>query len=109
MPKPLHGHRASLVLIASALILCAGLGIAWIDTRPQWDDTGVTAGALAIVAALGSLAQVPPSLAAALVAGPILVAELPGGAGVLLAIPFALAGAYVGALVRERRRKDGSS
>jgi hypothetical protein len=90
------------VLIASALILCAGLAIAWVDTRPRWDDTGITAGALAIVAAMGSLARVPPWLVAALVAGPILVAELSGGTGVLLAIPFALAGAYAGAFVRRR-------
>ena len=89
-------------LIASALALCAGLTIAWIDTRPRWDDTGITAGALAIAAALGSLARVPPWLVATLVAGPILVAELSGGTGVLLAVPFALAGAYTGAYLRRR-------
>ena len=89
-------------LIASVLVLCAGLIIAWIDTRPRWDDTGITAGALAIAAALGSFARVPPWLAAVLVAGLILVAELSGGTGVLLAIPFALAGAYTGAYLCRR-------
>jgi hypothetical protein len=79
-------------LIASALVLCAGLGIAWIDTRPRWDDAGITAGALT---------RVPPWLAATLAAGPILIAEIPDGPGVLLAIPFALAGACV------RRRTQG--
>ena len=90
------------VLIQAALALCVGLAIAWVDTRPRWDDAGVTAGALAIAAAASSLARVPPWLAAALVAGPILIAELSRGAGVLLAIPFALAGAYAGAFVRRR-------
>ena len=86
---------------SATLVLCAGIGIAWVDTRPRWDDTGVTAGAIFIVAAGGSLAQVPPWLAAGLVAGPILVAELSGGTGVLLSMPLALAGAYVGAFIRQ--------
>jgi hypothetical protein len=88
------------VLLGSALALCAGLGIAWVDSRPGWDDTGVTAGALVMAAAMASLARVPPWLAAVLVAGPILAAELPKGTGVLLAIPFVIAGAYAGAFVR---------
>jgi hypothetical protein len=88
------------VLLGSALALCAGMGIAWVDSRPGWDDTGVTAGALVIAAALASLARVPPWLAAVLVAGPVLAAELPVGMGVLLAIPLALAGACAGAFVR---------
>jgi hypothetical protein len=84
----------------AALVLCAGIGIAWLDTRPSWDDTGVTAAALFIVAAAASLAQVPPWLASVLVAGPILFAELSGNNGVLLSIPFALAGACAGAFIR---------
>ena len=28
------------VLLGSALALCAGLGIAWVDSRPGWDDAG---------------------------------------------------------------------
>jgi hypothetical protein len=85
-----------------ALSLGAGLSIAWVDTRPGWDDTGVTAGLLALAAAVGALARVPPWLAAALAAGPVLIAELPRGTGVLLAIPVGLAGAYVGEFVRRR-------
>ena len=90
---------ARLVSVA-ALVLCTGLAIAWVDTRPGWDDTGITAALLAIVAAAGSLAGVPPLLVAALAAGPMLVAELSAGTGVLLAIPIALAGGYVGAFFR---------
>ncbi len=100
--RPGQGVRArSLWLwIVAALVLCAGMGIAWVDSRPTWDDAGVTAGVLVIVAAVGSLAQLPALLAAGLVAGPLLVAELPGGTGVLLAVPFALAGACAGAFIR---------
>ena len=83
-----------------ALVLCAGLVIAWVDTRPGWDDTGVTAGALLVAATAAALAGVRPWLAAVLVVGPLVAAELTGGPGALLGIPFALVGAYSGALVR---------
>jgi hypothetical protein len=82
------------------LVLVAGLGVAWIDTRPGWDDTGITATALVIVTAASALAGVPPLLGATLAAGPMLIAELPHGTGVLLAIPLALAGAFAGTLLR---------
>jgi hypothetical protein len=90
------------VVLGSAVALCAGLGIAWVDSRPGWDDTGVTAGALVIAAAMASFARVPQWLATVLVAGPILAAELSVGRGVLLAIPLAIAGAYAGTFVRRR-------
>jgi hypothetical protein len=88
------------ILLLSAAALCAGLGIAWVDSRPGWDDTGVTAGALVLAAAMAAFARVPPWPAALLVAGPILVTELSGSTGVLLAIPLAIVGAYAGAFVR---------
>jgi len=88
------------VLALSVLVLGAGVAIAWADTRPGWDDTGITAFAVLITAALGALLRVPPWLAAILVAGPLLAAELSNGTGVLLAIPFALIGAYAGAFFR---------
>lgn len=90
------------IVFGSALVCGAGLIIAWIDSRPTWDDTGITAGALTIAAAWGAFVGLPPLLGAALAAGPILAAELPRGLGVLLAVPFALAGAYIGAFVRRR-------
>ena len=90
-------------LLGSTLALCAGLAIAWMDTRPHWDDTGITVGALLSAAALISLLRVPPWLVALLVAGPMLIAELSNGTGVLIAIPVALAGAYAGAFFRRRQ------
>jgi hypothetical protein len=96
-------------LLGAALAIGAGLVIAWIDTRPGWDDTAITAAALLIAAAASAVAGAPAWLAAALVAGPVVVAEFSDGTGVLLAIPFALAGALVGAFVRRRIARAGVS
>ncbi|HUR21137.1 MAG TPA: hypothetical protein VMZ90_10040 [Vicinamibacterales bacterium] len=85
---------------AAVAVVCAGMAIAWVDSRPTWDDTGVTALAVMTLAAAGSLARVPAWLSAGLTVGPLLIAELSGGAGVLLAVPFALVGAYAGAFLR---------
>jgi hypothetical protein len=89
-------------VLAATLTLCAGLAIAWVDTRPHWDDTGITAGAVLLAAAAGSLAGAPPWLAAALAALPMVVVER--STGPVLAIPIALAGAYAAALVRRAVR-----
>jgi hypothetical protein len=88
--------------IGAFLALGFGLAIAWMDTRPGWDDTGITAGTIGIAGALAGFLGVPWALAAALVAGPILAAELPHGAGVLLAALFAVTGALLGSWVRRQ-------
>jgi hypothetical protein len=46
-----RGMDAALLVLALAL----GLGIAWIDSRPHWDDTGITAGLLFLSAAAVTL------------------------------------------------------
>jgi hypothetical protein len=38
------------VLLAAAIAM--GLAIAWVDSRPHWDDTGITAGSLLLSAGL---------------------------------------------------------
>jgi len=86
--------------LTGVLLLAAGTAIAWVDTRPSWDDAGVTAGAVAVAAVLGGLSRMSPWLVSALVSAPLLVSELPNGAGVILAVPFALVGAFSGALLR---------
>jgi len=96
------------ILLASALVGCAGAAIAWVDSRPGWDDTGVTAGVLLITAAFGGLAGLPAWAAALLVAGPIVATEISGGTGVLLAIPFAAAGGLAGSFARGRMRGRGA-
>jgi hypothetical protein len=77
------------------------------DTRPGWDDTGVTAGALFLGSGLAAVAGVRWWLAALLVAAPLLAVEIRGlgwGAGLVLA--FALAGAAGGAIARRAMRGD---
>jgi hypothetical protein len=87
--------------ITSLATLIAGICIGWMDTRPHWDDTGITAGALLMVSAGAALLGVRPWLAAGLTVGPLLLLELSGGGwGLILAPVFALAGAYGGSIAR---------
>ena len=63
------------IMIGAALVL--GAGIAFVDTRPNWDDTGITAAAVAICC--GALAVVQPRRAwlhAACVAGCVFIANV---------------------------------
>ncbi len=71
------------------------------DTRPGWDDTGVTASSLFLLAAAAAFAGLPAWLAAALVAAPILFAELDtAGSAILLIAGIPLLAACVGATLR---------
>jgi hypothetical protein len=89
-----------------ALLFAAGtLGIliAWVDSRPAWDDTGVTAGMVFLTAALfGALRPVRPWTWALAVGVwiPLFGIVLHRNAGSLLALAPALLGAYAGALAR---------
>lgn len=93
------------VLIAAALI---GLAIAYVDTRPAWDDAGVTAFALlASAGLLGFVAPRRPWLWGTAVGiwtvGAAAVAAVHAGfaaSAFLLILAFPLAGAYGGALAR---------
>lgn len=96
------GPHLPAVLLAAGLALGAGLAIAWVDSRPGWDDTGVTVAALVAAAGLAALARVPVGWVVLLVSGPLLAAELPRGSGVLLALPIALAAALGGAALRRQ-------
>jgi len=93
------------VLLAVAVVL--GILIAFVDSRPTWDDTGVTAAA--IVASCGVLGLLGPDRPWlwALAVGmwvPALGIAKAGNYGSLLALPFAFAGAYAGAATRRALR-----
>jgi hypothetical protein len=80
-----------------------GLGIAFVDSRPTWDDTGITAGAIALVSCV--LAAVSPSrpwLVALSVGAwvPLFGLLTAANWGCLLALAFAFGGAYVGTALR---------
>src|SRR5690349_7284256 len=89
-----------LVLLFGA---AAGLGLAYVDSRPSWDDTGVMAGALLLVAfLLGAVAPRRPWATALAVGIWIPLFGILGSRnyGSLLALAFAFAGAYAGSLLR---------
>ena len=93
---PGEQNPKGLPYLASLMALVAGVAIAWMDTRPRWDDAGITAGCVALTAALASASGARPWLVVLFVAGPVVIAEIAGGFGVLFAVVMAVFGAAVG-------------
>jgi hypothetical protein len=90
------------VCLTTALML--GLLIAWVDSRPTWDDTGISVGALLIVTGLLGLVAPERAWLWALAVGfwiPAygIIAHANYGLLLVLVIPFV--GAYAGALLRK--------
>jgi hypothetical protein len=80
--------------------IVAGLGIAWVDTRPGWDDTGISALAVVAVCALFGALRPHHAWVWALLVGvwiPALNIALHHNYGALMALGIALIGAYIGA------------
>jgi len=101
----MRGRITDWALMAPAIL--AGLSIAWMDARPHWDDTGITAGCLFLSAALLGLAGPRWPWLLGLAIGvwiPLrMVLHAPSAGNVLgglviVAIPTV--GAYAGKLVR---------
>ncbi|MBI1389093.1 MAG: hypothetical protein GC154_11660 [bacterium] len=93
-------NRQGWLISIALLALTAGVAIAWLDTRPNWDDAGVTAGMLVIASAIAGALGAPWWLAAGLVAAPMIAVEIPGaGPGILIVAVFAVIGALIGAWV----------
>lgn len=88
----------SRILFAASLVL--GLFFAYVDSRPNWDDTGVLVGAIVLsCGVLGALGPQRPWLWALLVGLPMpvysfLTTHQPPASAV--AIVFAFVGAYAG-------------
>ena len=86
-----------------ALAISFGLLIGYVDSRPTWDDTGITAGLLLIGAGtLGALAPQRPWVWALCVGIWIPLWGITHGPNYesLIALAIAFAGAYGGMLVR---------
>jgi hypothetical protein len=88
---------------AFALAMISGMVLAWVDSRPTWDDTGVTAGAALLVSA--ALGYVAPrhGWRTALAVGswiPLYAIASAGHYAALLALAFTGAGTYMGIAAR---------
>lgn len=89
------------LLLATAFLV--GATLTWIDTRPGWDDSGVTVALLLCAsAALAFLSARRPWLLALAVGLWIPLVEVPRSQayGALVALPLAFAGAYAGWALR---------
>jgi hypothetical protein len=96
----LAAARLRLIVLA-AVAIALGVVIARIDSSLGWDDTGITAFALAGSAGLVALLGLRFWLAAALVVLPIVAAYLPHPGVVHVLAPLvALMGAVAGAVMR---------
>jgi hypothetical protein len=88
-----------MMLLAAA----AGLVIAWVDSRPGWDDAGITAGMIFLAAALFGALRSSRAPVWALAVGiwvPLFGIVLHRNFGSLLALAVAFIGAYAGVLTR---------
>ena len=88
------------------LLLAIGLGLlfAFVDTRPNWDDTGITVGAIVLsCASLGALAPERHWLWALAIGAwiPIFNIALAGNFGALAALVVAFAASYAGMVLRK--------
>jgi hypothetical protein len=101
------GRRRFAQLATGTLALAAGAAVAWLDTRPSWDDAGVTAGALLLAALLAAVLGLRWWLAVVLVASPIVALEWrSAGWGILVALAFTGIGSGAGAALRSTRREQ---
>ncbi len=85
-----------------AAAAAAGVAIGFLDSRPGWDDTGITAGLLILAAGLvAGISGRRPWLWAILVGAGTPLFEIPtgGSPASLAALGFAAVGALVGWLV----------
>lgn len=89
-----------------AVALAVGALVAYVDSRPTWDDTGVTAGAVFVTCMmLGYLGPRRPWLWALAVGAwiPIIAIVQDKNYAAVLALAVAFAGAYAGMALRKVR------
>lgn len=85
--------------VLAVLAVAAGLAIAVLDSRPGWDDSGITAALLALAAfVVAAVSGRRPWLWALLVGvwTPLLEIPSTGATGSLLALAIAAIGAFAG-------------
>jgi hypothetical protein len=90
------------VLLATAIVF--GIAIAYVDSRPRWDDTGITAMAVLFTSAtISAIGRDRPWLWALAVGSwiPLWGVIHSRNFGSFLALGFAFAGAYAGMAFRK--------
>lgn len=95
--------RRQAVVLAIAAIAW-GAAIAWMDSRPSWDDTGITAVLVFVSCAAFSFIRPAVPWLWALAVGvwiPLYGILVSHNAGSLLALLIAFVGAYSGGFVRK--------
>ena len=102
----LEGRIAMSNRLTAVLATLVGLAIAYVDSRPRWDDAGITAGSMLVSAGLfGLIAPQRPWLWALAVgiwipAYAFVRTWSVGSLGLLVVLAFPFAGAYLGMAVR---------
>jgi len=95
--------KTSVILLVPAIIL--GVAIAWIDSRPTWDDTGISVLMILVAsAAFGFITAERPWLTALAVSIwiPLFGILSTHNFGSLLALVPGFAGAYLGYLFKRK-------
>ena len=93
-------------IISLILAIVLGLTIGWIDTRPHWNDTGVTVFLVLLSAIFcGYLSSQKPWLIALAVSiwVPLLDIIIAHNYGALLALAPGFVGAYIGYFIHNRK------
>ena len=99
-------RRDPMFIVSLILSVLTGLILAWMDSRPGWDDAGITAGLIVVTSALfGFLQPERPWIWALMVSIwiPLHAIFLTGDYKMLLVALFGFAGAYLGAAVKKNK------
>jgi len=104
----IYGAMKNPFLTFFILAIVLGLGIAWIDSRPNWDDTGISVFMIAIAATLCAYGATNKPWLIALAASiwiPLYSAVTVMNYGSLLAFIPGFFGAYTGYYLRRMMKK----
>jgi hypothetical protein len=92
-------------VVVLVIAIVSGIAIAWVDTRPHWNDTGITVSLLALVSLVcGYFASKKPLLVALAVGlwVPVFNIVLTGNFSVSAVLVFTFAGAYAGYFIKKK-------
>lgn len=89
--------------ILLGIAVASGLLIAWVDSRPGWDDTGISAGMILLMTGLLGFIHPKNAWQWALAVGvwiPLFGIVSQGNVAAVLALGVGIVGAYAGAIAR---------